>query len=152
MIEQTATVVRTEGPLAWVEAERESSCGQCAARKGCGTAVLANVLGRRSARMRALNPVEARPGERVVIGLEEGALLRGALAVYLLPLLTLIGGAMLGAPYGDGAAVAGGLGGFLLGLAGVRRFSRRIARDPRYQPVILRRVQAAGFAVQSFTP
>ncbi len=151
MIEQTATVVRTEGPLAWVEAERQSTCGQCAARKGCGTAVLTEVLGRRAARMPALNPIEARPGEQVVIGLDESAMLRGAVAVYLLPLLTLLGGAILASPGGDGLAILGGLGGFLIGLWGLRRFHRRIARNPRYQPVILRRVQTVGFAVQSLS-
>lgn len=151
MIEQTATVVRTEGSLAWVEAERQSSCGQCAARKGCGTAVLANVLGRRAARMPALNPVAARPGEQVVIGLDESAMLRGAVVVYLLPLLALIGGAVLASPGGDGLAILGGVGGFLTGLWGLRRFQRRIEYNPRYRPVILRRVQTVGFAVQSLS-
>ncbi len=149
MIEQVATVVRLEGERAWISAERESSCGQCAMRKGCGTSVLANVLGRRSVNMSALNPVQAQPGERVVIGLDESAMLRGALAVYLVPLLALIVGASLLAGQGDGAAVAGGALGFLAGLSWLRRFHRRIRHDPRYQPVILRRMQPLGFAVQS---
>jgi len=62
-----------------------------------------------------------------------------------------IGGAVLAAPGGDGLAILGGLGGFLVGLWGLRRFHRRIAQDPRYQPVILRRVQTVGFAVQSLS-
>ncbi len=150
MIEQVATVVRLEGDRAWITAERESSCGQCSLRKGCGTAVLANVLGKRSVNLCALNPVQAQPGERVIIGLDENAMLRGAVAVYLVPLLALIAGAGLLAGQGDGTAVAGGVLGFLAGLFWLRRFNRRIRRDPRFQPVILRRLQPGGFAVQSF--
>ncbi len=151
MIEQYATVVRVEGDRAWITAERESSCGQCSLRKGCGTAVLAGVLGRRAVNLRALNPLQAQPGERVIVGLDESAMLRGAVAVYLVPLLALLAGAGLLAGLGEGAAMAGGGLGFLAGLIWLRRFHRRIRRDPRFQPVILRRLQATGFAVQSFS-
>jgi len=151
MIEQYATVVRLEGDRAWITAERESSCGQCSLRKGCGTAVLANVLGRRSVNLWALNPLQAQPGERVVVGLDESAMLRGAMAVYLVPLLALILGAGLLAGQGDTAAIAGGVVGFLAGLFWLRRFHQRIQYDPRFQPVILRRLQPGGIAVQLFS-
>lgn len=146
MIEEQATVTQLEDGFAWVETQRQSACGSCAANKGCGTASLDRLLGRRTARLRALNQAGARAGDRVVIGLREGALVQGSFAVYMVPLLALGAGAILGdtlagqlgAGAGDAyAALFGGLG-FLLGGLWLRGFSRRVARDPRYQPVILR--------------
>ena len=63
MIEETAIVVKCEGKFAWVEAQRQTTCGNCAASKGCGTSVLAKVVGKKAARMRALNPIEAQLGD-----------------------------------------------------------------------------------------
>ncbi|UCE90683.1 MAG: SoxR reducing system RseC family protein, partial [Pseudomonadota bacterium] len=44
MIEELGVVGACEGEYAWVQMERRSTCGRCAARQGCGTAVLAKVL------------------------------------------------------------------------------------------------------------
>lgn len=141
-------MIRIEGPYAWVETRRQSACGQCVARSGCGTATLAKVLGRRRTRLRVLNPVGAVNGDEVSVGIREQALLRGSLAVYATPLLAMIALAMLGgfiagdSGYRELSSLAlGGLG-LVAGLGWVARFSRAIADDPRYQPVILGRAAA----------
>ena len=148
MIEETATVVKCEGEFAWVEAQRQTTCGNCAASKGCGTSVLARVVGKKAARMRAINPIEAHVGDTVIVGLNEAALLKGSLAVYLLPLLFMLLFAVTGQvvarqmiwqtePVVILFAVAG------LAVAGIwlRRFTRHIQTDKVYQPVILRKIQ-----------
>lgn len=96
MLEETATVVSRDGDFAWVEAGRQSACGNCSSSGTCGTGVLAKVLGRQRVRMRVLNAIGARTGDRVVVGINERALLRGAIKVYLFPLIGLFGGGMLG--------------------------------------------------------
>ncbi|MBI5462336.1 MAG: SoxR reducing system RseC family protein [Gammaproteobacteria bacterium] len=151
MIEEFAQVVATEGEFVWVETQRQSTCGGCAANQACGTATLAKVLGTRRTRVRALNPAwnhdGAQVGDTVVIGLDETALIRGSLAVYAMPLLTLFAGGIVGALLSDRWAVGGetltlGLGvvGLIAGLLWLKGFSRRIRDDSRYQPVVLRRV------------
>lgn len=144
MIEEQAVVISCEGEFAWVETRRQSACGQCAVNKGCGTSVLAKVLGNRRARVRALNRIGAQAGESVVIGLEEAAFLRGSLAVYMLPLLTLFLGGLFGelaavrlSPGEEWPVLLGALAGGGLGFVWLKRFSRRILNDSRYQPVIL---------------
>lgn len=147
MIEETATVVKCEGEYAWVEAQRQTTCGKCAANKGCGTSVLAKVVGKKAARMRAINKLEAQVGDTVIVGLNEAALLKGSLAVYLLPLLFMLLFAIVGNVVAEQMlwqvepvvilfAVAG------LGVAAIwlRQFTRRIQHDDVYQPVILRRL------------
>ncbi|MGA7801176.1 MAG: SoxR reducing system RseC family protein [Gammaproteobacteria bacterium] len=150
MIEESARVVALDGEFAWVETERKSACGSCAANKGCGTAALAKVLGQRRTRVRALNRPGAAVGDEVLIGLDERALVRGSLAVYAVPLLALLAGALfgqymavqLGLADVEGTTVLAGLAGLGVGLLWLRGFGRRIQRDGRYQPVILRRAGA----------
>lgn len=151
MIEQSAEVVALEQDYAWVETRRQSSCGSCAA-KGCGTGALAQVLGGRPLRLRVRNAASAAVGDRVVLGLEESALVRGSVALYLVPLLALLGGALLGEGWAasiglvpDLSALLFGAGGFALGMAWTRAFGRRAARDSRYQAVMLRREGGTGF-------
>ena len=147
MIEEFATVVETRGDIAWVETARRSTCSSCSANKACGTALLSRVVGNKNARIRTLNKLDLKSGDRVIIGIQEQALIRGSLAVYAVPLVTLIAGALLGkwlATYsGTGnelVSVLLGLAGLLIGFLWVKRFTSRISLDSRYQPVILRKV------------
>ena len=146
MIEETAHVVAADGEFVWVETRRQSTCGSCAAKQGCGTSALAKVLGNRLARVRAINHGVAQVGDQVVIGIDEQALVRGSLAIYLVPLAGLLLGAVVGAlmstrllVMGEGLTIGLGIAGLLLGLAWVRGFTRRIHNDSRYQPVVIRR-------------
>ncbi len=95
----------------------------------------------------------------MVIGVAERALVRGSLAVYAVPLLLLLLGAVLGeVGAGNGlwdnaelGSLGLGLGGLAAGLLWLKRFTRRIQNDPNYQAVVLRRVSTAvvdGVALQ----
>lgn len=144
MIEETAHVVDTEGEYAWVETERRSSCGSCSA-KGCGTGALSKILGRRSQRLKVLNPVEAKPGDEVVLGIREQALLKGSVAVYIVPLLAMLGGALLGegvAPQWQSDAetlsMLFGLFGLAAGFFWLYHYNRGVSADERFMAVILR--------------
>ena len=159
MIEETATVVKTEGKIAWVEAQRQTTCGSCAARKGCGTSVLAKVVGKKAAHMRAINPIEAQVGDTVIVGLNEAALLKGSLAVYLLPLLFMLLFAVTGQVVArqmlwqsEPVVILFAVAGLLVAGIWLRRFTRRIQHDTIYQPVILRRVPAPLITQDSIQP
>jgi len=157
MIEETAVVVRCQGEHAWVEAQRKSACGQCQLNKGCGTSVLARVVGRKVTRMRVLNPLQASEGETVVIGLHESAMLSGSLAIYLVPLLSLLLFAITGKVVAEQLMIAAveavsilfAIIGMLLAIVWLRRFTRRIADDSRYQPVILQRLPSSGLSASN---
>lgn len=140
MIEETAIVESCQGQHAWVSTQRQSTCGACAANKVCGTATLAKVLGSRRTRVQILTNQPLQAGQTIVIGLNESALVRGALALYLTPLLALFMGAVAAqSVFGhDVAALLGGIVGIAVGLMWVKRFTRRIQHDARYQPVFLR--------------
>ncbi len=143
MIEQVGQVVRVEDGRAWVETERRSSCGDCSVQAGCGHAVLSKALGDRRNTVEVETEQKVHAGDCVVLGIAEDALLKGSFAVYLVPLLGLIAGALvtnLLAGGGDLAALVGGGAGFVAGLSWVRGFGGHASRLRKYRPVILRRV------------
>lgn len=149
MIEEQARVVEVSGDDAWVEVERKSVCGSCEAKKGCGTGALTTVLGRRNDPLRVKNSLAALPGDWVVLGLNESSLLKGAAAMYLLPLLGLFftsGIAQLVFGFPEQHSIVLGVVGFIAVLFWVRKHFRNLSKDDRYQPIMLKKT-APGVSV-----
>ncbi len=150
MIEEQAIVVEVDDGHAWVETQRRSACSACATSEGCSTAMLAKAWGDRTARVQAISTLPLQVGDQVIVGLAEGALLRGSLLVYLLPLALLLAGALLGqaafAGAGDEPVMLSGAAGLGLGFLVARNWSRRWQDDTRFQPVVLRRLAVAPIA------
>ncbi|MDT8311587.1 MAG: SoxR reducing system RseC family protein [Methylophaga sp.] len=95
MILQKATVVGIEADRIWVEAARQSTCGGCQIRQGCGTGLLAKHVGKRFNRIAVPNNKPVKIGQQVTVAIPEDALLQGAFLMYLLPLLAMFAGAGL---------------------------------------------------------
>ena len=95
MIEQSATVIKVEGDELVLETQPESTCQSCAVNKGCGTSVLAGMVGNKAIYFRLPNTLSASKGDRVVLGLPEHAVVKGSAIVYLLPLLAMVAVAIL---------------------------------------------------------
>lgn len=153
MITEDAIVVAIENDQTWIETQRKSACGQCSASKGCGTSVLAKVVGNKLSKMKAINNIDAKEGDQVVVGLNEAYLLKGAFMTYLLPLLYLFLFALLGkflSPFFQIfnneliIIIFAGLGLFL-GLKHLKVFSLAIAKNENYQPVILKKSNSSLF-------
>ena len=129
MIEETAKVIDLDGKYAWVETQRKSACASCSVNKGCGTATIAKVLGKRRTRVKTINQLGAKSGDMVVIGIQEQALVRGSIAVYAIPLLLLLAGGLIGDWLGKGSgsenlSILFGLAGLGLGFVWLSYFSR----------------------------
>ena len=150
MIEETAIVVALEGDRALLQTQRRSACQSCSVKQGCGTSVLAKVVGTRSSQISVENSLQAQVGDEVLLGIEEHALVRGSLLVYALPLLMMLAFALLGEGLAQWLAwqhelmiiVAAGLG--LLASIFVIRFGLdRTALKQQIQPHMLRIVSPA---------
>jgi sigma-E factor negative regulatory protein RseC len=141
MIQERARVVAVGEGYAWVETQRQTSCGACSVNKGCGTAALAKVLGQRRTRIYVLSQIPLKVGDEVIIGIAEQALLKGSLAVYLVPLLALFAGiavSKVAFPFqNEPLTILFGFLGLIAGFVWLRSFTRRIRADNRFQPLIL---------------
>lgn len=140
MIEEAGTVVAVESGVAWVEVERRTACGGCATRDGCGASALAKLSANARTRVRVEDTLGVAVGDRVVIGIVAGALLRASFLVYGLPLLAMgtaaVGSAAIG--LSDGLCALVGLSGLAIGFVLARR-SAGLAEKSRYAPVLRRR-------------
>ena len=141
-IEGFARVVAVEGAMVWLEPEQKTSCGSCASASACGGKSGPNWLQAR--RFRIANDDHLEVGERVVVGIAEGVVLRGAMTAYALPLFTLmVGGTMAQNWFGtDAMAALGALGGLVLGLLAARLRAARLSARGELSPRFIRR--AAG--------
>ena len=146
MIEETARVVDIEGDQLVLQAQTKTACNACEVKQGCGTSVLSKVVGRKFTRFHATNTVNADIGDEVVVGMHEDAMLMGSVLVYLLPLLTLIIGAVVADSLIDSAVesrdlyiILSGVAGFFAMLAVSRLFLSTGRSHQRLSPVVLRK-------------
>ncbi|MGD8914229.1 MAG: SoxR reducing system RseC family protein [Candidatus Thiodiazotropha sp.] len=151
MIEEPAIVISTDDRYAIVETQQRPACGTCTSAGNCSTSVLSALFKRRHNRLRVSNPIHAKAGEQVVIGLEENALLKVSFLAYLLPLICMILVAILlqavttyfNWQIGELPQVLGGLLGLIGGFYLLRLLAEQKQDEPGYQTVILRLADTA---------
>ena len=133
MLEQTAEVTHTLSDGIWVRAVEPSGCGTCGGQ-GCSTRRLAELFHRKPRIFRVDSDLSLSPGDRIVVGIADGAVLKSAMLAYGWPLGMMLAGALLSqlVQPGDGAALTGMLLGGGIGWM--------LARGGRAScPVVLRR-------------
>ncbi|MDD9892735.1 MAG: SoxR reducing system RseC family protein [Gammaproteobacteria bacterium] len=150
MIEETVQLAAIESPEAvWVRTQRQSTCGQCAMKSGCGTKVLSDYIGEKLLDVRALvspqiDIASLTIGDHLVVGLPEQQMLKGTMVSYGLPLFGLFSAAiplaLFGAP--DLTVALASMAGLMLGLVGVKKFANKIQNLSDWQPVVLRKATA----------
>ncbi|MCQ4310240.1 SoxR reducing system RseC family protein [Pseudomonas stutzeri] len=145
MIEEPGRVIAVEPGAVWVETRRSSTCSGCSAKNGCGQGLMDKLgVHQRRGLIRALSDFHLDVGDSVIVGIRESVLLRGALLVYLFPLIALLASALIASelsaaePY----VVLSGVGGFLVSWLIVRKRSQQTADDPGLQPIVLRAMLA----------
>lgn len=139
MLEESGQVIAVEQGMVWVGTIARSSCSHCSS-DNCSTSVIARLFGMKRNRLLLNNHLQARPGDRVVIGIPDTVLVKASLWAYLLPilslLLTAVVSSMADLAYGYQALAA--LSGLALGLYGVRRATGSESRRGQFEPVMLR--------------
>jgi sigma-E factor negative regulatory protein RseC len=146
VIEEVALVLNCDDKYADIETKPQSSCGGCESSGVCGAGVFSKVFGNRKTVVRVENSIKAKPGDQVIIGLQESALSKVSLVFYLVPIVAMLVLALLGQESAirmeyeshDLFAILGGTAGFLLGLGLIKIFAKKVQNDSRYQPVMLR--------------
>lgn len=132
--QQEGVVLSASEGMAKVKTSRHNDCENCGSCPG-NAAIVLDVR----------NPVGARPGQRVVIEVKEADMLKSAFIVYMLPLIAIFVGAMLGGYLAEQMAAAplwfqvggGGLA-FASSVCYIKYFDRSASTDVKKQPVITR--------------
>ena len=145
MLLETAHVVAVEADSVWVETIRQSSCGACAAQKGCGHSLLNRISASRRNYIRvfsgALEASHCSLDDHVRISIPEQVIIHGSLIVYMLPLVSMLLMAAVATTVSvanqDLLAIGGAVTGFALGLGLVRWHAWRHKSDRSMQPTLV---------------
>jgi len=138
MIEETGTVIKTEGITARVRVQKRGACEGCAATGVCESS-------EGGMEIEALNPVHAKEGQTVKVSIAARAYLKGTMLIYGLPLMALIAGAIGGKVIGeeyikgfdsDIAAAVLGFTAFIMTFLFIRSWSKKAETKKEYKPVI----------------
>jgi sigma-E factor negative regulatory protein RseC len=117
LISEHGIVKRAIGTKAWVVTTRSEMCEACASQGAC------KVLGGgKEMEVEAINTAQAKPGDQVLLTLENQSLIKLSFLVYMFPILALIAGAALGQKVGPLLSInqelaSFGLGAIAFGLA-----------------------------------
>ena len=125
---------------ATLEIERKTACGLCGKTRGCGNSIWGKLFAHQSTAFKALNRINAKVGDSVIVGINEQALLKSAMLLYIVPLVTLFIGAILMQQIFEtnGYAMLGALLGLVSGLLWVKGHTMYSSYFKLQQPVILR--------------
>jgi len=145
MLIETGRVVAVDTDGLWVETIRQSTCGSCAAQKGCGHGLINRISDGKRSYIRVLpgdrGPADCSVDDQVRISIPEDVILRGSMIVYMLPLLCMLGGAAAAVSMLPGSqdvlAALGAAVGFVLGFSLVRWHAWRHRNDRSLQPTLL---------------
>jgi len=140
MITEKATVKKVEKDLLVVETIQQSTCGSCSARKGCGQGVLAKYMSSSSFFKVALQEGQLndyKAGDLVELGIDELALVRASMWLYLVPLAGLLVGVYTGSLISESMSIFGALMGLFSGLFLSFLQAQKVKSSPDYSPVLL---------------
>ena len=149
-------VIRSHGSRADVSTTRHGACASCAEASACGVAEAESCPETVTVR----NPVGARPGDTVELGLPPHGVACLSALVWIVPLTGLVIGAALGTWLAGSAAadagaragtaasdlpaLLGAVAGTTAAFAVLRRIDRRSSGDPRITPRIARVLARGG--------
>jgi sigma-E factor negative regulatory protein RseC len=148
MIEERAIILSlnsdANNPTVTLEIERKTACGLCGQTRGCGNSIWGKLFAHQSTAFKAQNSINANVGDSVIVGINEAALLKSALLLYMVPLATLFIGAMLAMQIKntDGMAMLGAALGLVLGFVWVKGHAASSTYFLLQQPQILRLADA----------
>ncbi len=142
MLLETGRITSIEQEGLWVETIQKSTCGSCAAQKGCGQSLIARVTGHSTYLWIPLQGRDSKDftvNNQVTIGVPEAIVANGSLLVYCFPLFCLIGMTLVAdnLKQTEGVTIAAAIAGLFIGGAIVRVLAYLSRNDSRLQPVLV---------------
>ncbi|MCT8976006.1 SoxR reducing system RseC family protein [Clostridium sp. CX1] len=132
--ESEGIVIEVSGKIAKVKSSRHGDCKNCGACPGDNAAVLD-----------VENSLGAKPGQRVLFEIKEENMLKAAFVVYILPLIAIFLGVLLGGWISEETGgslrlfqIGGGIIAFILAFIYIKVFDKLAHNNEKMKPVITR--------------
>lgn len=130
--EEVGIVVEIDGKIAKVRASRHGDCDNCGACPGDSAMVVD-----------AQNPISAKAGELVAFEIPEANMLQAAFVVYIMPLIAIFIGALLGGIIANrfgqtvnSFRIVGAIVVFVLSVIGIKLYDKFVKSNEKMQPMI----------------
>jgi len=137
---EEGVVTRVGATTAWIITKRSSGCETCASKGSCSS-----LGGGKEMEIEALNAVNARTGDWVVVSFETSSLLKISFLLYIFPIMCLLAGALLGQKAASlldlnatAFSIVSAFLAFILAFVLVRSKSNQMAQKDAYRPKITR--------------
>jgi sigma-E factor negative regulatory protein RseC len=135
MIKEIGIIERVEGRRAVVRIQKGGSCAACENRSSC------HIDSDRPLFVEVDNEMGAAEGDRVELSMPTSSLLKLSFLVYMVPVLALVMGAILGAEWAESLGLSPTSASLLLGGSALavsflflRRLDRFLRHRPEYRP------------------
>jgi len=145
MIEERAIILSLESQAdqsstATLEVVRKTACGLCGQTRGCGNSIWGKLLNHKSVNFTAQNNINAKVGDSVIVGIDEAALVKSALFLYIVPLASMFFCAIVASKLSDSeaASILGAGVGLVFGFLWVKGHTAGQSYYQNNQPKILR--------------
>jgi sigma-E factor negative regulatory protein RseC len=142
MIKEQAIVIggNIETGRISVRVDRKSACETCQMKAGCGQKLINDGSQRKCIEFELDNDLNAKVGDQVTLAIPESSFIQASIVMYVLPLIFMIVGAVLGEKLflfsDDGMFLLSSLG-FIIGLLVARNFAKTKQSNPDFQPHIV---------------
>jgi len=140
MVTEEGIITGTTQAMAWVKTVRSKSCESCESKDSCAEGGKS-----REILVQVENILSAKPGDRVVIGFGTAPMLQLSFVLYILPVIFLIAGAVIGQTWAPDmnmdeslASILAGLAGFAVSFVVVRLFNNHFANKKKFKPFLVR--------------
>lgn len=130
-MKETGVVLKTDGETAVVSVKRKSACGDNCAM--CTSACTAE-----SHRAKVINELGAKAGDTVILDADSSKVLKGALVLYLLPVVLMIAAYIIAEEMtkSSGIAIASSLLSLVVSYCIIKLFDKRLAPKTRISQII----------------
>ena len=140
MATEQGIVIKTSATDAVVKTVKSSACKGCSSRGSCHTVGESDEM-----EVDAINAAGAKVGDRIVLNLESGPLLKATFLLYVFPIILLIIGAALGQRIAtmlglesSGLSVLLGFAFLFAAVLFIKKKANNLAKRDKYRPTIIR--------------
>jgi sigma-E factor negative regulatory protein RseC len=139
MLEE-GTITRTTDRNAWVRIGRSTMCDHCGSKSACKT-----LGGGRVMEAEVRNTAGGKVGDRVLLKIDTSSFLKITFLVYIIPIIALIAGALIGMKLApeyslnpELSSILFGVIAFVLSFLFIHRFGKYAKKRQKYMPAIVK--------------
>lgn len=141
MITQNAIVTKIDNQQVWIENQQKTACNSCLQKESCTSSILEKWLPKRKIAVHSHIPLK--PGDEVVVAINDNQLLQATLLIYLVPLFFMFLGAGVSSwliPTQEAWIIFSSIGSLLFSFCVISKLQNRLIMHMTASPKVIKKV------------